>query len=89
MANITVTLDDIDKKRLSDFCEQIGISISGLFTMFTKAVLREGEIPFRIGLDKPNRATIRAMKEGDKILKNLHKAKVYDNLDEMWADLKK
>ena len=89
MANITVTLDDSDKQRLSDFCDQIGISVSGLFTMFTKTVLREGEIPFRIGLDKPNRTTIRAMKEGDKILKNLHKAKVYDNLDEMWADLRK
>lgn len=89
MANITVTLDDIDKKRLSDFCDQIGISISGLFTMFTKTVLREGEIPFRIGLDKPNRATIRAMKEGDKLLKNLHKAKVYDSVEEALAELKR
>ena len=89
MANITVTLDDSDKQRLSDFCDQIGISVSGLFTMFTKTVLREGEIPFRIGLDKPNRTTIRAMKEGDKILKNLHKAKVYDNVEEALAELKR
>lgn len=89
MANITVTLDDSDKQRLGEFCDQIGISVSALFTMFTKKVLRDGEIPFRVGLDKPNRATIRAMKEGDKLLKNLSKAKVYDNLDEMWADLKK
>ena len=29
------------------------------------------------------------MKEGDKILKNLHKAKVYDNVEETLAELKR
>lgn len=57
--------------------------------MFTKTVLREGEIPFRIGLDKPNRTTICAMKEGDKILKNLHKVKVYDSVEDALAELKR
>lgn len=89
MANITVTLDDEDKKQLTEFCDQIGISVSTLFTMFSKKVIREREIPFKIGLSKPNRATIRAMKEGDRILKNLDKVKVYDNLEEMFEDLKK
>ena len=89
MANITITLDDNDKKRLNDFCDQIGLSVSALFTLFTKKVLREGEIPFRVGLDRPNRATIRAMKEGERLLKHLDKAKVYDNVEEMWEDLKK
>lgn len=56
---------------------------------FAKKVIREGEILFKLGLDKPNRATIRAMKEGEWILKNLDKVKVYDNVEEMWEDLKK
>lgn len=93
MANITVTLDDSDKTRLSEFCEQVGISVSALFTIFTKTVLREGEIPFRIGLDRPNRTTIRAMKEGDKILKKIRKnpkkVKVYDNVEDAIAELKR
>lgn len=89
MANITVTLDDEDKRQLTEFCDQIGVSVSTLFTIFSKKVIREWEIPFKVGLDKPNRATIRAMKEGDKIRKNLDKVKVYDNLEEMWEDLKK
>ena len=67
MANITVTLDDEDKRQLTEFCDQIGVSVSTLFTIFSKKVIREWEIPFKIGLDKPNRATIRAMKEGEKI----------------------
>lgn len=35
---------------------------------FAKKVIREGEIPFKLGLDK---------------------TKVYDNVEEMWEDLKK
>ena len=89
MANITVTIDDNDKTQLTDFCDQIGISVSALFTMFTKKVLRDWEVPFRVGLERPNRATIRAMKEGDRLLKHLDKVKVYDNVEEMWEDLKK
>lgn len=89
MANITVTLDDEDEQRLTEFCDHIGMSVSTLFTIFSKKVIREGEIPFKLGLDKPNRATIRAMKEGDWMLRNLDKVKVYDNVEEMWEDLKK
>ena len=89
MANITVTLDDEDKRQLTEFCDQIGVSVSTLFTIFSKKVIRDWEIPFKVGLDKPNRATIRAMKEGDKIRKNLDKVKVYDNVEEMWEELKK
>ena len=89
MANITVTIDDNDKTQLTDFCDQIGISVSALFTMFTKKVLRDWEIPFRVGLDRPNRATIRAMKEGERLLKHLDKAKVYDNVEDALAELKR
>lgn len=89
MANITVTIDDNDKTQLTDFCDQIGISVSALFTMFTKKVLRDWEVPFRVGLERPNRATIRAMKEGDRLLKHLDKVKVYDNVEDALAELKR
>ncbi len=70
MANLTITLDDQDKKDISAFCEQVGMTVSGLYNVFTKQVLREGRIPFEIGVDRPNRKTIKAMKEGDKIADN-------------------
>ena len=89
MANITVTLDDEDKRQLTEFCDQIGVSVSTLFTIFSKKVIREWEIPFKIGLDKPNRATMRAMKEGEKILKNLDKVKVYENVEDALMELKR
>lgn len=68
MANLTITLNDQDKKDISSFCDQIGMTVSGLYNVFTKQVLREGRIPFEIKVDRPNRKTIRALKEGDKLI---------------------
>ena len=87
MANLTITLDDEDKKNISEFCECIGMSVSGLYNVFTKTVLREGRIPFEIGIEKPNRKTITAMKEGDKLIEKYKKdpksVKTYNNVDEL------
>ena len=87
MANLTITLDDQDKKDISQFCEQIGMTVSGLYNVFTKQVLREGRIPFEIALNKPNRKTIKALKEGDKIANNPN-AKGY-TFEEFVAEMKK
>ena len=87
MANLTITLDDEDKKNISEFCECIGMTVSGLYNVFTKTVLREGRIPFEIGIEKPNRKTIRAMKEGDKLIEKYKtdpkSVKTYNNVDEL------
>ena len=39
MANLTINLDDEDKKGISEFCDCIGMTVSGLYNVFTKAVL--------------------------------------------------
>ena len=87
MANLTITLDDEDKKSISEFCDYIGMTVSGLYNVFTKTVLREGRIPFEIGIEKPNRKTIKAMKEGDKLIEKYKKdpnsVKTYNNVDEL------
>ena len=87
MANLTITLDDEDKKNISEFCECIGMTVSGLYNVFTKTVLREGRIPFEIGIEKPNRKTIRAMKEGDKLIEKYKEdpksVKTYNNVDDL------
>ena len=53
MANLTITLDDQDKKDISSFCEQVGMTVSGLYNVFTKQVLREGRIPFDVAVNVP------------------------------------
>lgn len=86
MANLTISIDENDKKYISEFCEQIGISVSGLYNMFTKQVIREGKIPFEIGVERPNRKTVKAMKEGDKLINDLN-AKSY-TFDEFAEEMK-
>ena len=92
MANLTITLDDEDKKGIADFCEKVGMTISGLYNVFTKQVLREGKIPFEIGIDRPNRETIKAMEEGDKLIEKYRqdpsKVKTY-TLNETIQEMKR
>jgi DNA-damage-inducible protein J len=87
MANLTISIDESDKEYISEFCEEIGISVSGLYNMFTKQVIREGRIPFEIAVDRPNRKTIKAMKEGDKLINNPNTKKY--TFDELVEEMKK
>lgn len=88
MANLTITLDDQDKKDISSFCEQVGMTVSGLYNVFTKQVLREGRIPFDVAVDRPNRKTIKAMREGDRIA-NDPNVKGYNNVHDLMEALLK
>ena len=49
--------------------------------------LREGRIPFDISLNQPNKETIAAMLEAERIAKD-PSVKGYNDLDELFADLK-
>jgi len=88
MANLTISLDDEDKKELTEFCNEVGISVSGLFTIFTKKVLNEWAIPFTVGMPKLNHETISALEEGERIAHDPN-VKGYTNLTEMWSELNK
>lgn len=70
MANLTISIDDADKQYIAEFCNQIGMTVSGLYNVFTKQVIREGRIPFEIAIDRPNKKTVKALKEGDRIARD-------------------
>lgn len=93
MANVTISLSDSDKENFSKFCDSVGLSISAAMNVFVKKTLQIGKIPFSIGTDeeKPNRATIKAMKEGEKLIKKIREGKIkpYDDIEKMWEDLDK
>lgn len=96
MATFSIRLDDETHDEFTKFCDTVGMSASTLFSVFAKTIVREQKIPFEISAsakseERPNRATIRAMKEGDRLVRKFMRGKVkaYDNLDELWADLKK
>jgi len=89
MANLTISMPAEDKAAISSFCDATGLSISSLFNVFTKAVLRERRVPFEIIMPEvPNAETIAAMEEGDRIAHDPN-AKSYTDLNELWKDLEK
>ena len=55
--------------------------------MFVRQSVREGRIPFNISLNQPNKETIAAMIEAERIAKD-PSVKGYNNLDDLFAYLK-
>lgn len=88
MANLTISIDDTDKQYIAEFCNQIGMTVSGLYNVFTKQVIREGRIPFEIAVDRLNRKTVKALKEGDRIASDPN-AKGYTNMHDLMETLLK
>lgn len=85
-ANITVRVDEDLKKDFHHMCDEIGISISGAITVFVKKVVNEQRIPFELSYHMPNKETIEAMLEAEKLSRDPN-AKRYSNLAELFEEL--
>ena len=53
MATLSVRLDDKTKDDFAKFCDTVGMSVSSLFSVFAKTVVREQRIPFEISAKNP------------------------------------
>ena len=49
--NVNFRLDEADKKRLENVCNELGLSMSAAFTIFAKKMGREHRIPFEVSVD--------------------------------------
>lgn len=85
--NISIRMDINLKKQADAFYEELGMNMSTAFNIFVRQCLREGKIPFDISLNRPNETTINAMLDAKKIANN-PSAKGYNDLDQLFADLK-
>lgn len=50
-ANLSVRIDEKDKKNFEMFCNETGMNVSVAINMFIKSVLREHKLPFEIKTD--------------------------------------
>jgi DNA-damage-inducible protein J len=50
---LTIRIDENVKKQLEHLCGEFGMNISTAINLFAKAVIRERQIPFRIGAIEP------------------------------------
>jgi len=81
-------MDAALKAQADIFFAELGMNLSTAFQIFVRQSLREGGIPFDITLEKPNKETIAALLEAERIT-NDPSVKGYDDLDELFADLKR
>lgn len=51
VANLSVRIDEKDKRKFESFCNETGMNVSVAINMFIKAVLREQKLPFEIKVD--------------------------------------
>lgn len=88
MRTINVRMENDLKSSLEIFCENAGLSLSSLFNVFAKKVVKENKIPFEItGDEMPNKETLQAIQEAELISKNPSLSKTYDNAQEMLDDI--
>ena len=86
--NISIRMDADLKAQADALFAELGMNLSTAFNIFVRQSLREGGIPFEVKLEQPNKETIAAMLEAERIAKD-PSVKGYNDLDELFADLKK
>ena len=80
---------DADLKAQADaLFAELGMNLSTAFNIFVRQSLREGGIPFEVKLERPNKETIAAMPEAERIA-NASSVKGHNDLDELFSDLKR
>jgi len=82
--NISIRMDSDLKAQADALFGELGMNLSTAFNVFVR---REGRIPFDISLNQPNKETIAAMLEAERIAKD-PSVKGYNDLDELFTDLK-
>lgn len=68
--SLNIRMDKNLKNNLSELCDELGMNVSTAFTIFAKAMVRRGGIPFDAVLDEPNNATLAAIREVEEMKKN-------------------
>lgn len=82
--NITICIDSDLKEKADALFSELGMDLSIAFNLFVRESLRVGGIPFELTL---NKETIEAMEEAKRITYD-SSTKRYDNLDELFEELK-
>ena len=85
--NISIRMDAELKKQADLLFAELGMNISKAFNIFVRQSLREGGLPFNVTLNQPNKDTITAMLEAERIAKE-PSVKGYTDLNQLFADLK-
>lgn len=84
--NVTVRMDEDLKKQADELFSDLGLTLSGAITIFIRKSLREQGIPFSVTRDVPNRETLEAMEEVQRLKADPNK-KTYHSFYEILEEL--
>ena len=85
---INIRMDRDLKEQADALFQELGLNLSTAFQIFVRQSIREGGLPFEVRLDQPNKETMAAMLEAERIARD-PTVKGYTDLDELFEDLKK
>lgn len=86
---INVRLNDEDKRKFNELCNELGLNMSTAFNMFVKAMIREQGLPFEARVNNFNPETIKALEETNDILAGKISRPVYKTTKELFDTLDK
>ena len=86
--NVSIRMDSDLKAQADALFGELGMNMSTAFNIFVRQAVREGRIPFEISLNQPNRDTVAAMLEAERIAKD-SSVKGYTDMDALFAELRK
>ena len=86
--NFSVRMDSEIKKQCEALYGELGMSLTTAINVFLRQSLRAGGLPFEVRLDQPNKETIAAMLEAERIAKD-PSIKHYSDVEDALRELKR
>ena len=82
--NVNFRMDKNLKIRFEKVCNELGLSMSTVFTVFAKTMVRQQRVPFDISLEVPNEETLKSI---ENIEKGKNLSKRFTSVEELMEDL--
>lgn len=86
--NYTCRVDNEIKAKSEALFGELGMNLGTAINVFLREAVRVGGFPFELRLDKPNRETVEAMLEAERIARDPN-AKKYSEIEDALAELRK
>lgn len=86
--NFSIRMDREIKKQCEALYGELGMNLTTAINVFLRQSLRVGGFPFEVRLDQPNRETIDAMLEAERITRDPN-VKRYSDVEEALRELKR
>lgn len=86
--NFSVRMDSEIKKQCENLFGELGMNLTTAINVFLRQSLRVGGFPFEVRMEQPNRETIAAMLEAERIAHDKN-VKHYSDVEEALRELKR